>query len=109
KSPVTRINRTVDTPLPAEHRCSHSAQLPLGGWGLRSVPLKGLAFAIRRGHNMYSKCRTSTWLLRPAAVIFLSTGMDAATALAADDEQPGGLQEIVVTATRREESLSRVP
>jgi outer membrane receptor protein involved in Fe transport len=59
---------------------------------------------------MYSKCRTSTWLFRPAAVILLSTGMEATTALAADDEQPEGLlQEIVVTATRREESLSRVP
>ena len=29
--------------------------------------------------------------------------------MAAEDEQPGTLQEIVVTATRREESLSRVP
>ena len=59
---------------------------------------------------MYSKCRTSIWLFRRAAFILLSIGMEAAPALAADDEQPEGLlQEIVVTATRREESLSRVP
>jgi len=35
--------------------------------------------------------------------------MDATSVLAADAEQGDSLQEIVVTATRREESLSRVP
>src|SRR6185312_13639166 len=60
-------------------------------------------------YNMYAKCRASHWLFRPAAVILVATGMDATTAVAADDDQQESLQEIVVTATRREESLSRVP
>ena len=58
---------------------------------------------------MYSKCRTATWLFRPAALVLAATGMDATTVWAADDDQGQTLQEIVVTATRREESLSRVP
>ena len=58
---------------------------------------------------MYTKSRSSVWLFRPAAIVILATSLDGTRVLAADDAQPETLQEIVVTATRREESLSRVP
>jgi len=57
---------------------------------------------------MYTKSRSPVWLFRPAAIVILATSLDGARVLAADDTQQT-LQEIVVTATRREESLSRVP
>ena len=58
---------------------------------------------------MYTKSRSPVWLFRPAAIVILASSLDGARVLAADDTQPETLQEIVVTATRREESLSRVP
>jgi outer membrane receptor protein involved in Fe transport len=58
---------------------------------------------------MYTKSRSSVCLCRPAAIVILATSLDGARVFAADETQPETLQEIVVTATRREESLSRVP
>src|ERR1700689_2795212 len=81
------------------------------------VPAQGLArrTSVRRSNNKWGcimRGRRNNWIepvgaLCAALAVWMPTWVRADAAAA--DEAVGPLQEIVVTATRKEESLSKVP